>query len=47
VAATFPEAECANFFLESTNEDDAKIIDYIAHSFRGKGHPQAPGPVCR
>jgi hypothetical protein len=46
VAATFPEAECANFFLESANEADAKIIDYIAQSFRGKGHPLSAGDLC-
>jgi hypothetical protein len=46
VAVTFPEAACANFFLESADADDAKIIDYIAHSFRGRCHPQPPSPLC-
>jgi hypothetical protein len=46
VAVTFPEAECANFFLESANPEDAKIIDFIARSFRGRGDPQTPGSLC-
>ena len=46
VAVTFPEAGCANFFLESANAEDAKIIDFIARSFRGRGDPHPPGPLC-
>jgi hypothetical protein len=45
LAVTFPEAGCANFFLKSTHAEEAKIIDYISQSFRGKGGPQ-PHPLC-
>ena len=33
VAVTFPEAGCANFFLESANPEDAKIIDFKPRLF--------------
>ena len=32
----FPEAGCANFFLESDNPEDAKIIDFMAHGFAAR-----------
>ena len=31
---SFPDASCANFYLESTSEKDAAIIEFIARSFR-------------
>jgi hypothetical protein len=34
---SFPDASCANFYLDSTNEKDAAIIEFIAHSFRPRG----------
>jgi hypothetical protein len=46
VAVTFPDAECANFFLESRNPEDATIIEYIARSFHGRGRPACPGALC-
>jgi len=39
VAITFPDARCANFFLESTSPEDATIIEYIARSFQGRAVP--------
>jgi hypothetical protein len=48
VAVTFPDSGCANFILESATPGDAGIIDFIAHSFRPKGHAHSdPGPLCR
>jgi hypothetical protein len=46
VAVTFPEAECANFLLVTGNPDDAKVIDFIAHSFHGRGHPRPSSRLC-
>jgi hypothetical protein len=34
---SFPDASCANFYLESANEKDAVIIEFIARSFRPRG----------
>jgi hypothetical protein len=34
---SFPDASCANFYLESANERDAAIIQFIARSFRPRG----------
>ena len=34
---SFPDSGCANFYLESTNEKDAAVIDFIARSFRPRG----------
>ena len=34
---SFPDASCANFYLESTSEKDAAIIESIARSFRPRG----------
>ena len=34
---SFPDASCANFYLESTSEKDAAIIEFIARSFRPRG----------
>ena len=33
---SFPDNGCANFYLESTSEDDAAAIEFIAQSFRPK-----------
>jgi hypothetical protein len=46
VAVSFPEAECANFYLETANPDDAWVIDYVAPSFREKRHPLPAGELC-
>jgi hypothetical protein len=32
----FPDSGCANFYLQSPNQD-ASVIDFIAESFRPKG----------
>ena len=34
VAVTFPDNGCANFFLETSNSEDAAVIDALARSFR-------------
>jgi hypothetical protein len=34
---SFPDASCANFYLESTNEKDSAVIQFIARSFRPRG----------
>jgi hypothetical protein len=34
---SFPDASCANFYLESTSEKDAAFIQFIARSFRPRG----------
>ena len=34
---SFPDASCANFYLESANEKDSAIIQFIARSFRPRG----------
>lgn len=34
---SFPDAGCANFSLESTNEKDGAVIEAIASSFRPRG----------
>ena len=34
---SFPDASCANFYLESTTEKDAALIEFIARSFRPRG----------
>ena len=34
---SFPDAGCANFYLESTREKDVALIRFIARSFRPKG----------
>ena len=34
---SFPDASCANFYLDSTNEKDAAIIEFMARSFRPRG----------
>jgi hypothetical protein len=40
---SFLDASCTNFYLESANEKDAAIIQFIARSFRpGVGCP----PSC-
>ena len=36
-AVTFPDGECANFFLYSSKLEDAATIDFIARSFRSNG----------
>lgn len=44
-AVTFPDSGCANFYLQSSNPNDAAIIRGIAQSF----HPRirsAPGRLC-
>jgi hypothetical protein len=46
VAVTFPDAGCANFFLESSNPEDAIVIEYIARTFHGRGRPDPPSAVC-
>ena len=33
-AVTFPDGECANFFLYSSKPEDAATIDFIARSFQ-------------
>ena len=42
-AVTFPDSECANFFLYSSNPEDAVTIDFIARSFepRGRADPDS------
>lgn len=49
VAVTFPDTGCANFYLESTKNEDAAVIASIARSFRRKGNvePNEPNPLCR
>jgi hypothetical protein len=50
---SFPDASCANFYLESTNEKDSAIIQFIARSFRPRGwvpsflRPLLPGSSIR
>jgi hypothetical protein len=34
---SFPDASCANFYLESTSEKDAAVIESIARSFHPRG----------
>ena len=34
---SFPDASCANFYLESTKEKDAALFQFIARSFRPRG----------
>jgi hypothetical protein len=34
---SFPDASCANFYLDSTNEKDSAFIQFIARSFRPRG----------
>jgi hypothetical protein len=34
---SFPDAGCANFYLESTSEKDAALIEFIARSFHPRG----------
>jgi hypothetical protein len=36
VAVTFPDNGCANFYLESSNSEDAAVIDALARTFRPK-----------
>jgi hypothetical protein len=45
VAVTFPDNGCANFYLQSSNIEDAAPIAVIARSFRPKGLGN-PGPLC-
>ena len=43
VAVTFPDNGCANFFLETSNSEDAAVIDALARSFRPKAtKPNSP-----
>jgi hypothetical protein len=46
VAVTFPDAGCANFFLESSNPEEFEWISQIAHSFQPK-QPVNRGDYCR
>ena len=39
MAVTFPDNGCANFYVTSSNGEDAVPIDTIARSFRPKGKP--------
>jgi hypothetical protein len=41
VAVTFPDAGCANFFLETSRLEDAKLITYIAQSYRPRSRQNA------
>jgi hypothetical protein len=34
VVVTFPDRVCANFYLTSSNPEDAAVIDFVARSFR-------------
>jgi hypothetical protein len=34
---SFPDASCANFYMESTSEKDVALIEVIARSFRPRG----------
>jgi hypothetical protein len=45
MAVTFPDNGCANFYLESSNAEDAAIIDALARSFRPKGQDK-PSSRC-
>lgn len=36
VAVTFPDAGCANFFLDSSRSEDAELIAHIAESYRSR-----------
>ena len=45
VAATFPDNGCANFYLKSSNGEDATIIEALAGTFRPKGQTN-PGSQC-
>jgi hypothetical protein len=46
LAVTFPDCECANFFVKSSRVEDGAPIDLIARSFRPKGRTQS-GSYCR
>jgi len=47
-AVTFPDSGCANFILESAAPGDSAPLDFIARSFRPKGHAHSdPGSLCR
>ena len=45
LAVTFPDNGCANFYLTSSNIEDAAIIDSIARSFHPK-RSSNPSPMC-
>jgi len=48
VAVTFPDSGCANFFLRSSNPEDAAIIESVAKSFRPKGVWRVKSyPLCQ
>ncbi|QOY90466.1 hypothetical protein [Paludibaculum fermentans] len=40
-AVTFPDSGCANFYMESARPEDGQAIEFMARSFRPKGHRAA------
>ncbi|MGC4048973.1 MAG: hypothetical protein QM757_05565 [Paludibaculum sp.] len=46
-AVTFPDSDCASFYLESSEQEDGKVIDTVARSFHPKKAAAAGGQCTK